>query len=114
MNIIFTVLAAFPIGYFVRQRGLAIVGFLAADALLFAYQTVDVLLIWMSGQPGAFGGNGAFGKAPTKLPIDYPAGDVTAYGVVNLAILLVGIGLTVVGGYVARRRAARRSVVSVG
>ena len=32
MNVIFTVLFAFAIGFFVKQRGLAIVTYLALDA----------------------------------------------------------------------------------
>ncbi len=35
MNVIFTVLFAFQIGFFVKTRGLAIVTYLALDALLF-------------------------------------------------------------------------------
>lgn len=114
MNIIFTVLAAFPIGYFVRQRVSAVALFLAADALLFTYQTVEVLLVWMAAEPGIFGGDhGAFGPAPTGFPVEYSSSDVLGYGVVNLIIVLVGIGLTLLGHRTASRRVARRGVVEV-
>ncbi len=113
MNLLFTILAAFPIGYFVRQRGQAVVAYLAIDALLFTFQTLDVLLNWMGGN-GGMGGAKAFGEFPTGFPIDYAAGEVVGYGVVNLIIVLVGVGLTVLGGWVARRRTSEKDVVSVG
>lgn len=114
MNIVFTLLAAFPIGFLVRQRVSAVALFLAADALLFTFQTVGVLLVWMAGEPGIFGGDhGAFGPAPTTFPLEYSGSEVVSYGMVNLVIVLVGIGLTLLGHRTASRRAARRGVVEV-
>jgi hypothetical protein len=112
MNILFTILAAFPIGFFVKQRGLAIVTYLAIDALLFSFQTLGVLLDWMAGNAG-LGGAQAFGPFPTgPLPLNYQSSEVWGYGAVNLVIVLVGIGLTVLGAWVAARRATK-DVVSV-
>jgi len=113
MNIVFTIIAAFPMGFLIRQRGLAIVAFLAADAFMFTFQTVSVLLSWMSGEAG-IGGAKAFGPFPTTFPITFDEAEVYAYGGVNLAILLVGIGLVVLGNKIAIRRAAKRAVVAVG
>ncbi len=56
MNIIFTVLFALPIGYFLKNRGIAIVTYLALDAIVFSYQSIGVLLDWMADNPPvAFG-----------------------------------------------------------
>lgn len=107
MNIVFTVLAALPIGILVRKRGLAVITYLAVDALVFTFQTLDVLLNWMAGQNG-LGGARAFGPFPTAIPIDFKESEVYAYGVVNLIIVLAGIGLTVLGTVIAGKRAARR------
>lgn len=111
MNIVFTVLAALPIGFLVRKRGLAVVTYLAAEALVFSFQTLDVLLNWMAGRNG-LGGAKAFGPFPTAIPIDFKESEVYAYGVVNLMITLAGIGLTVLGTVVAGKRAARRAAAS--
>lgn len=43
MNVIFTVLFACGIGFLVKERGLAIVTYLALDGILFTMQTVNVL-----------------------------------------------------------------------
>ncbi len=55
----------------------------------------------------------AFGPAPTAFPIEYSASEVWGYGIVNLIVIAVGAGLVVLGTYVAKRRAAKRAVVSV-
>lgn len=113
MNIVFTILVALPMGFLIGRRGIAVVAFVAADAFLFAFQTVAVLLSWMSGEAG-IGGAQAFGPFPTAFPITFSESELYAYGLVNLAILLAGIGLTVLGNWVRARRAARREVVAVG
>ena len=113
MNIIFTLLAAFPIGFFVRRRGVAVAAYLAAEAFVFTFQTLDVLLNWLAGN-GGLGGEKAFGAFPTAFPIGYDAGQVFAYGIVNLVIALAGIGLAVLGNRIAGKRAAKKNVVAVG
>lgn len=113
MNILFALVAGIPMGYFIRKRSLAVVAFLAADSFLFTFQTLVVLLAWMSGETG-IGGAKAFGEFPTAIPISYDESQVLAYGAVNLVLLLVGIGLTLVGGWVRSRRTARREVIAVG
>lgn len=111
MNIIFTVLFAFPIGWFVKQRGLAVVGFLAADAILFTFQTLGVLLDWLGPTQGMSGT--AFGPKPTGIPAPYSNSELTGYGLVNLVVIVVGVGLVVLGTHVAGRRSARRMVTTV-
>jgi hypothetical protein len=113
MNILFAIVAGFPMGYFIKRRSLAVVAFLAADSFLFTYQTLAVLLGWMSGESG-LGGAKAFGEFPTAIPITFEQSELFGYGVVNLVILLAGIGLTVLGGWVRSRRATRKQVLSVG
>jgi hypothetical protein len=111
MNIIFTVLFAFPVGFLVRRRGLAVVGFLAADAILFTFQTLGVLLDWLGPTQGMSGE--AFGPKPSGFPVEYSNGELTAYGLVNLVVIVVGVGLVVLGSRLAGRRAARRTATAV-
>lgn len=113
MNILFTILAAFPIGFFVRPRMIAVTAYLAADALIFTFQTLGMLLTWMAGE-GGISGEKAFGPFPTGFPIEYEKSEFVAYGVVNLVIVLAGIGLTLLGTRVAAKRSARKDVVTVG
>jgi hypothetical protein len=108
MNIIFTVLFAFAIGYFVKDRGLAVVTYLALDAIVFAYQSVGVLLDWMAAKPPV-----AFGPSPKAFPVEYSSSELWGYGLVNLVIIAVGVGLVVLGTRLSARRAAHRTAVAV-
>lgn len=108
MNIVFTVLFAFAIGYFVKDRGLAVVAYLALDAIVFAYQTLSVLLSWMADDAPL-----AFGPAPTGFPVEFSSSELVGYGVVNLIIIVVGVGLVVLGTRVGVRRASKRTAVAV-
>lgn len=112
MNLIFTLVASLGIGFFVRKRSTAVLSYLIADSFLFSFQTLDVLLNWMEGDKGITG-SGAFGPFPTGFPITYAQSEVIAYGVVNLVIVAVGIGLTLGANKLAARRLARKHVVSV-
>ncbi len=113
MNIVFTLVGALTIGYFVPNRGTALLSYLIADSFLFTFQTLGVLLTWMHGG-GGIGGAKAFGPFPTGFPLDYKESEVYAYGIVNLVIIAVGIGLTIGSNAFAAKRAAKKSVVSVG
>ena len=108
MNIIYTILAALPIGFFVKKRGIAIVTYLLLGSILFAFQSVSVVLDWLSDNRPV-----AFGASPTGFPITYSHSQFWGYGLVNLLVFVVGIGLTLVGTYVAQRRAANRNAVFV-
>lgn len=113
MNILFTVVAALGIGYFVRPRGTAVIAYLVADCFVFTFQTLDVLLNWMSGANGITG-SGAFGPFPDGFPLKYTESEVYAYGIVNLVIVAVGIALTVGANRFAAKRAAKKGVIAVG
>jgi hypothetical protein len=104
MNLFFTVLAAFPLGFLVARRQTALLGYLIADSFLFSLQSLNLLLTWMSGGSG-LGGSSGFGDTPSgPFPIDFSGSEVVAYGVVNALITLVGIGLVLLGSRVRARR----------
>ena len=113
MNIIFTILAALPLGLLVRNRGTAVLAFVIADLFVFTVQTIGVLLTWMAGK-GGIGGAKAFGPYPNAFPISYTESEVIAYGVVNLVIVLAGIGLVLLGHRIRARRIAAKNAVTVG
>ena len=99
MNVIFTVLFAFGIGFFVKQRGLAIVTYLALDAILFTMQTVNVLHdSWLDDQ----------GR------VTFTNSQSLAYCGANILIIAVGVVLVLAGTVMAQRRAAKQDAVSVG
>lgn len=107
MNLLFTRLGALPLGIFVGRRQLAVLTYLIVDSFLVTFQTLAVLLTWMSGGTGIGGGSG-FGDNPTgAFPIDYARGEVIAYGAVNALITAVGVGLVLLGAVVRTRRARR-------
>lgn len=110
MNVIYTVLFAFAFGYFVKQRGVAIALYLAVDALVFSFQSLSLVLSWLAHESPS-----AFGDFPDQLPVQYSQSELFGYGVINLVIVLAGVGLVTLGGWVRARRTARRpDVVSVG
>jgi hypothetical protein len=104
MNLIFTIVAALPIGFLVTRRQAALLTYLIVDSFLFSLQSLNLLLTWMSDGSG-LGGSSGFGDTPSgQFPIDYSSGEVIAYGVVNAIITLVGVGLVLLG---SRLRAGR-------
>ena len=106
MNLVTMPIVAILVGLFVRSRLLGAVLYLSIQAIVFTFQTLMVLLIWMAGIGGPFGGTGAFGIAPTGFPIPFSEPDIWMYGLLNVAVLLVGVALTVgIISLRARRRA---------
>ncbi|MFI5908888.1 hypothetical protein [Dactylosporangium sp. NPDC051541] len=96
MELIALVLVPFPVGFFVRNRLAAFVTFLAVHSFVFTVQTLNELVEWIGGSGRAFG--------------PYPRADQTevfAYAVVNLVILLAGLGLVSLGGRLGARRRAK-------
>jgi len=85
MCLILMILVPFPLGFFVRNRLVAFVAFVAVHA-------------FVGGSEEAFG---AHPKADNA--------DVLAYGVMNLAIYAVSLGLVLLGHRVGRGRRARRT-----
>ena len=104
MNLLFTILAAFPLGFLVSRRQTALLSYLIVDSFIFSLQSLNLLLTWMSGGSG-LGGSSGFGDTPSgPFPIDYSSSEVIAYGGLNAIITLVGIGLVLLGSRVRTRR----------
>lgn len=109
MNLIYTVLIAFPLGYFVQIRSTAVVTYLVAGSYLFSYQSTIVLLDWFGHSSPS-----AFGPFPDDFPARASSSETLGYGLVNLAITVVGIGLVLLGHWIAARRRAKRHTVTAG
>ncbi len=97
MNLILMIVAPLPIGWFVRDRLTGYVAYLSLFSLVFTFQSVLLITEWAGGSKNAFGGFPKANKA-----------DVWSYGVVNLIFLVVGLGLLMLGQYLAARRRSRR------
>ncbi len=93
MIAIVTVLAAFPLGYFVRSRLAANTAYAVAYLWAFTFQTLYLLLDAIEG-----------GAAPAFEPGEFPL----SYGVVALAVFLVGFAVVHLGHWVSGRRTERR------
>ena len=98
MCLILMILVPFPLGFFARNRLVAFVAFVAVHAFVFTLQSLSLLIEWVGGSEEAFG---AYPKADDA--------DVLAYGVMNLAIYAVSLGLLLLGHRVGRGRRARRT-----
>lgn len=92
MIAVVTILAAFPLGYFLRSHLAANTAYAIAYLWAFCYQTLYLLLDSL--RPDA--GNPAFTKD------EFP----WSYGLMALAIFLAGFGLVWMGRWVATRRTA--------
>jgi hypothetical protein len=93
VELIVMILVPFPIGYFVRNRTAGFIAYLTVHAFVFTFQSTDLVIEWVGGSTQAFG---AYPHAPKS--------EVFSYGVVNLGILLVAIGLLVLGQRLGARR----------
>lgn len=115
MNLLTAPLTAVLIGLFVRSKTVAAALFLSIQAIIFTFQSVLVLLAWMAGL-GGFGGatDGAFGPAPTELPLVFSEPDLWLYGLVNLAIFGAGLALTLGIVTLRARRRAKHVTGEVG
>ena len=90
------ILAPFPIGYFVKNRTAGFIAYIALQSFVFTFQSLELVIEWAGGSTEAFG---PFPKADN--------GEVIAYGVVNLVIYGIGLGLLYLGQRLALRRARR-------
>lgn len=93
MELIVTVVCAFPIGWFVRRRDLAFLAFVAVHQFVFNFQSMELVREWVGGD------NSAFPKSPRTV--------AWSYGVVNLIIYAAGFGLVLLGSVVSARRRDR-------
>ena len=94
MVAIVTVLAAFPLGYFVRSRLAANTAYAVAYLWAFVFQTLYLVLDVINDS-----------AKPAFEPQEFP----WAYGVVTLSIFLAGFGLVALGHHVRDRRTARQA-----
>jgi hypothetical protein len=94
MELIITVLCAFPIGWFVRRREVAFLVFLAIHQFVFNFQSMELVREWVGGD------DSAFPKNPKTI--------AWSYGFVNLTIYVAGFGLVLLGNRLATRRRERR------
>ena len=100
MTAVLTVLVAFPLGYFVRNR---IAGFLVYGllmAFLFTFQTANLVMEWVNGA------DAAFAQTSSSSLLDVTWG----YLAVNVFIYAAGIGLVVLGQLVRVRRDRQQAV----
>jgi hypothetical protein len=92
MIAIICVLAAFPLGFFMRSRFAALTTYSIAYLWAFVFQTLYLLLDSLGG-----------GSAPAFEAGEFPL----SYGLVALAIFLAGLGLATLGHWVRSRRRGR-------
>jgi len=90
MIAVVTILAAFPLGYFLRSHLAANTAYAIAYLWAFVFQTLYLMLDTL--QPDA--------SAPAFEVGEFPL----SYGVVAFGIFVVGFGLVALGRYVAVRR----------
>ncbi len=109
MNLIYTILVALPLGFFLPSRSTAVLSYLLAGSYLFSFQSTMLVLEWLSHRSRS-----AFGPFPEDLPAQASMSEVFGYGMVNMVITLVGVGLVLLGARIRSRRATRHDVVSVG
>ena len=88
-----TLVSAFPLGYFLRNRLAANTAYAIAYLWAFVFQTLYLLL-------DALGES----RNPAFEPSEFPL----SYGVVTLTIFVVGFGLVQVGHRAGRHRRAHR------
>ena len=100
MVAIATILFAFPIGLFVRQRLTAWFAYAALFLWLYTFQTAELTRAWVLGDDTAF----------ARTPGAGPALD---YGLVTGGVFVVGIALVALGHRVAARRRARRGTADL-
>jgi hypothetical protein len=96
MTLIAAILISFPLGFFVRRRDIALIGYIAIQSFLFSFQNLENLREWAGGSYSAFPKN--------------PHTGAWAYGVVNLLIYAAGFGLVLLGHRLGRGRRAKREV----
>lgn len=103
MIAILTVLAAFPLGWFVRNR---VAGFLAYGLLmahLYTFQTAVLVMEWVNGA------DAAFGQSSSSALLDVAWG----YLAVTSLIYAAGLGLVALGQRMRTRQDATRGTAQL-
>lgn len=98
MELIIMILVALPSGFFVKNRLAAYVVYIAIHAFVFTFQSISLVIEWAGGSEAAFG---PFPEASSE--------SVWGYGVVNLIIYLVGLGLVTLGYRLGSKRRNNRT-----
>lgn len=102
MELIVMILIPLPLGLFVRNRTAAYMAYIAIHAFVFTFQTANLVMEWANGSTEAFG----------SFP-DFNNEDLWGYGIVNLVIYSIGLGLVTLGCRLRTKRNARRSSVEL-
>ncbi len=103
MALILMVLTAFPIGFLVRTRSTAYATYIAAELFLFTFQSMSIVIDWAGGETDALGG---------PFP-DYEMEKFLGYGLINLAVFAIGLGLVTLGARIGSRRRTRGDAVDL-
>jgi hypothetical protein len=93
MELITTLLVAFPLGYLLRERAVAYIAFIAIHSFVFSFQCMELTREWVGGNYSAFP------KSSTTVP--------WAYLVVNALLYAAGFGLVTLGHRIGQRRRSR-------
>ncbi len=104
--VVIAALAAFPLGFLLRDRLAAFLAFGLAFAHVFTFQTAQLVLEATRGADEAFG--------DLSDPGWHWFGDTVGYFVFTTAIYAVGLALVTAGHAVRTRRARQLEEVSVG
>ena len=75
MTLLYTILIALPLGYFVKSRSTAVLAYLLAGSYLFSYQSTIVLLDWFGHESPS-----AFGPFPNDFPAEASSSETLGYG----------------------------------
>ncbi|WP_261555672.1 hypothetical protein [Frankia tisae] len=94
MELITMVLAAFPIGFFIRSRLASYLTYIAVHSFVFSFQSMELTREWTGGDDSAFPKN--------------PHTVAWSYGAANLLIYAVGLGLVTLGFWLRNRRRTDR------
>jgi hypothetical protein len=95
MELIVTLLVAFPLGYLVRDRLTSYLAFVALHSFVFSFQNMELTREWVGGS------HDAFPRDPHTVP--------WSYATVNLLIYAGGFALIALGRTAAARRRKRAS-----
>ncbi|MGI5328445.1 hypothetical protein ACQPZ8_19220 [Actinomadura nitritigenes] len=98
MELIVTLVVAFPLGFFVRSRAAACIAYIAVHSFVFSFQNTELVREWSGGDYSAFP------KDPGTMP--------WSYVLVNAVIYAAGFGLVTLG-HAVRARLRRRNARAV-
>jgi hypothetical protein len=93
MELIATLVLAFPLGYLLRDRVVAYIAYIAIHSFVFSFQCMELTREWVGGDYSAF----------PKSSNDVP----WAYLAVNALIYAAGFGLVTLGHRSGDRRRSR-------